>query len=79
MPLCISVLYLQFTLQELHIHLNASLASLEPSVTNQVHLAAKSVQETLILRKELKSASNVKKKSIMQVHKSIGINKPRRV
>lgn len=47
-------------------------------MTNQVHLGARCVQEILILRKELKSAPNVKKKCIIQVHKWNGISKTRR-
>lgn len=73
------VLYPEFFLQELRTRLNASRASLVPSVTNQVHLAARCAHETPTLRKGLKSAPSVKKKCIMQVHKPNGISKTRKV
>lgn len=68
----LSVLYPEFFLQELRTRLNALHASPEPSVTNQVPLAARCAHETLTLRKGLKSAPSVKKKCIMQVHKPTG-------
>lgn len=75
----LSVLYPEFFLQELRTRPNASRASLVPSVTDQVHLAARCAPEALTLRKGLKSAPSVKKKCIMQVHKLNGISKTSKV